>query len=130
MARDLVLIMQNNGTNSCGQCCVCMVSNRLLTDVVEVVGKTGRTTFKDLARALKQFNIECDEEPRKAGRPPIPVQRAIVRIGSKGEEKLSHFVVWSSGAWYDPFCGFSDKQYHHKWPKEIYPIQFIEIKTL
>lgn len=128
MARDLILITQPYGSNLCGQACLAMIANCSIDSAIEVTGKKGSTTSKDILGALKKWGIP-HAAPRKAGRPPIPVHRAIVNISSKQKPIVHHWVVWSNGAWYDPSHGFSEAKYHHDWQRDIFPTFFIEIKT-
>ena len=129
MARDLTLLTQANGTYTNAQCCVAMVTFCALQDAIQALELKGGANFRNMIDALNKLKVPCDQSPRLSGRPPLPVARAIVQIRSKEIVAFSHFVVWSAGAWYDPFLGFSEGAYHEKWPRHFFPERFIEIKN-
>lgn len=129
MARDLILLTQANGTYTNAQCCVAMCTFVALQDALQSLELKGGASFKNMVQALNRLKVPCDQSPRPAGRPPLPVKRAIVQIRSKEIVTFSHFVVWSSGAWYDPYLGFSESQMHEGWKRHFYADKFIEIRN-
>ncbi len=128
MARDLTLLTQE-GKYTVAQCCIATITFVSLQKALDALPLEGGSSFKNMIAALNKLKTPCDQVPRLAGRPPIPVKRAIVEIKSKLNPKLAFFAVYSSGAWYCPRCGFSESLYHEKWPKHFYANRFIEVRN-
>ena len=129
MARDLTLLTQEN-KYTVGQCVIAMVTFCSLQTALDALDLEGGTNFRNMIAALNRLEVDCDQVPRPAGRPPIPVKRAIVEIKSKLKPELAFFAVFSAGAWYCPAKGFSEGAYHKDWPRHFYCSRFIEIRNV
>lgn len=129
MARDLTLLMQC-GKYSVGQCIIGMVTFCSLQDAFNALDLEGGTSFKNMIAALNRLEVDCDQVPRPASKPPLPVKRAIVEIKSKLRPELAFFAVYSAEAWYCPYRGFSEGAIHKDWPSHFFCSRFIEIRNV
>lgn len=123
MKPDLELVRQPPGSNTCGQCCVAMVSNISRLRSIQVFGTAGKTSWKQVRSALRRLSIKHSEVRREIM--GLSVERAIVRVKmGKGQ---SHYVVRSFGAWWCPDTGVDDNARPKAWPPEAGVTSWVEI---
>lgn len=94
---------------TCGQACVAMIAGISLKKAIEVVGKKGGTTTKDLVKALRKLGFKCGDRLKF----DEPVFLAIVKEKfAKHEHEWDwhwHWVVYYNGNYYDPGRGVNPK---------------------
>lgn len=99
------LIRQPSNSNCCGQACVATVCGVSLERAIEVFGTKGKTNTKKVHDAL--FKLHHCRPHRyltriRNGQIDNWVRTAIVKFKAG---KLSHWVVWHEGKYYDPGAG-------------------------
>ena len=100
-------IAQPKGSNLCGQTCVAMIAGITLDESIKVFGKSGCTTTKDVASALRKLGIPCDDRVIRIrkGENPISVGtvvKMVVLHCDKWPKHCSHWVVLYGELYYDP----------------------------
>lgn len=92
---------QPPGSKLCGHTCVAMAIGKPLTEVVEILGRIGGTTTKDLVRMFRVFGFQCKDRLTRFNKiEQLPV-RALVKM-SYGRNQNWHWVLWWDGDIYDP----------------------------
>ena len=96
------LIMQPDGSELCGQCCVAMAADVSLESVVAFAGDKGLTT-EDVIEALRFFDLRCADKLR-AVRTALPhrVTRAILHTRQRYKRATGHWTLLWNGGVYDP----------------------------
>ena len=90
------LLNQPRQSNLCGHACVAMIGDLSLEEVIDLIGRTGRATIRDLRRALYQLGYDL--------RPPqrlCSLCSPLCLLRAKRGNQL-HMIVMEEGMIYDP----------------------------
>jgi hypothetical protein len=95
--------------NESGQCCVAMITNRPLNEIIRMVGKRGFTKTKPLARILRHYGYECGNVLQRldqtSGAEKNSVQCALVKVvprNLRGRFQRWDWVIKCHNKVYDP----------------------------
>ena len=97
------LIKQPRNSRLCGQCCVAMLSNHPLEDVIGQIRDTV-TTWREIRSALFQFGVIAEEKMQPAFRASDIPPTAVLMVPT-GSSLMKHAVVAHGGTVYDPAHG-------------------------
>ena len=104
------LVRQPKGSSVCGQACVATLGGITLARAILLTNRTGKTTTKDIKRALMLLDIRHDDR-RKRGMPGKDVTAML--FWTSHDKKERHWTVWYKGKHYDPAAGIFRKTPKH-----------------
>lgn len=90
----------------CGQTCLAILSGKPLAEICKLVGKNGRTSYKDLTPVLKHLGFHVGPK-NLFNKVPIQKPYALIRVvgplkpGTK-YHRFSHWVLYWQGTVFDP----------------------------
>lgn len=105
------LLMQPDGSTSCGQYCVAMITGKPIEKIVRIFGHSHCTSTKELIRALKPYWFRTTSTrliriKKETVLPPLAILKITWEAGG------SHWVVLNDGMVYDPAYGTTDYTNH------------------
>ena len=96
-------IKQPVNTNICGQIAVAVIADIPLKQSIEVVGRKGCTTTKQIVNALRKLGYDCPDRLKRKPKPEFGIGKLTYPCQNKG-----HWVVIDSDKIYDGLYGNSD----------------------
>lgn len=86
-------VHQGDNTNLCGQCCIASFLDISLKRAIRKIKKKGRTTTRDLCKALKIKNGRL--------KPSAPTQTCLISVKEKGSKNW-HWILKNETTIMDP----------------------------
>ena len=102
-------LMKQPTVTSCGQTCVAMICRIEWEEACAAVGKRGKTSAKDLIKALRKYGFSVPDRLTRLNGRPIPRAPGtfILRLRYAKPSKASHWVVCHYENILDPAYGFN-----------------------
>jgi hypothetical protein len=100
--KGVKMVTQPKGSSICGQCCVAMVTNRPIEEVIKVVGHKHSTRTRELHAALKIFKVVSDKKLTRNSSNVFFSKTAILKITYDWRKNNGHWVVYKNGVVYCP----------------------------
>lgn len=100
-------IHQPKNKKICGQIAIAVIASISVDEAIEVVGKKGCTTTKDLATGLRKLGYKCGNRCKPFKKLPFP-KLAIAQLKSPTRKSGWHWIVINNGHIYDGIHGTPD----------------------
>lgn len=89
------LVLQPEGSELCGQCCVAMAAGVSLAEAVRAVGHEGGTYTRDIVAAFEKLGVPSASRCKVLSRTkPVPPKRAILAIHQPPKEGRRRKGKW------------------------------------
>lgn len=88
-------MLQPEGSELCGQCCVAMAAGVSLSEAVKAVGHDGGTYTRDVVRAFEKLGVPSAKRCRVLSRTkPVLPKRAMLVIHRPAKEGRRRYDNW------------------------------------
>lgn len=100
--REIRLLTQDDGSSTCGQHCLAMISGKTVDEVCKLIGRKGGTRTVDMVKGLRILGFECDTKLRPLKQTLSGTVLLHIRFYNTTKSYWGHWALYHNRTVYDP----------------------------